>query len=320
MLRLRRTDGLLIFMLGCLYLLSCFLMSYVERQQQYRFLTNEMYTNHYAAFANPAPNDDLVRLSESGYRLFLRSDRIHKFLLANPEGWLPPMRSGKFIDEEAPVPQAVVGRSMLDSTYLKEGIRYLDYTGTSYEVIGVMGASFVTPVDQSVILHHPRISTVTRPGQKIILDSREKKNMDRLTSAFVAANPAVKRIPALEQGLSRTNRTSGFFSILIAGFVGLIVISHVSFQRYWYERHRPVLSVLRILGVKDRQLFGQLLVKNSLCSIIAAASIGLVVRHVHVEIAAGAFIAVAIASTVLNGLLQMIFGYLDRLHANRREG
>ena len=69
---------------------------------------------------------------------------------------LPPLLSGRFFTEEeclADHPLAVIGSNYKESLVARNGKQYLEYRDRDYEVIGIVGLSAASPIDDVVFVN-----------------------------------------------------------------------------------------------------------------------------------------------------------------------
>ncbi|MBR6255064.1 MAG: ABC transporter permease [Clostridiales bacterium] len=69
---------------------------------------------------------------------------------------LPPILSGRFFSEDdclSKNPIAVIGNNYVGSTTIHDDKKYIDYLGKEYEVIGVVGLSGKSPIDNIIFVN-----------------------------------------------------------------------------------------------------------------------------------------------------------------------
>ncbi|WP_139328587.1 ABC transporter permease [Paenibacillus odorifer] len=244
------------------------------KQEKFHELSNELYTNHYAALFSNGDNKWLENPSTKlNYRVFVEYNDTFRLLLINNGKWSPPMISGQFFLDKDKENGAVIGKEMI--SYIKEdnkGNKYIDFQGENYQVKGVMGASFASPTDYLVLLHKPHPLPIL-PGSKIIVDSNNKSTVLSIVSNITKSDSSVMVIESSQKGVARTTNIPFIYRLLIYQFYFLLFISVISLVRYWYEKEKRVTSVLFILGISKRRInkliFTRLLINFLISGVIS---------------------------------------------------
>ncbi|SCW69424.1 hypothetical protein SAMN04487970_10302 [Paenibacillus tianmuensis] len=216
----QKKDIIFILFFICLYSLCyCFLI-YIEKQERFHVLSNELYTNHHAVFINNDNYDWLKSLrSKSSYRVFIEYNDTHRLLLEQSDDWSPPIITGRFFSKTDKSAKAVIGKEM--TKYVKENNekKYISFQGEDFEVIGVMGASFANSTDYLILLYKPNPFPITS-GARIILDSNRKSTVTDITNTIIKMNPLVTLIESTQKGLSRTANIPFISRLLINQLLG----------------------------------------------------------------------------------------------------
>lgn len=246
---LRRKDIIFILLFLLLYIVYYFFLLYVDKQEKFNELSNRFYTTHHQVLVDHGAIKWVnTPFSPSGYRLFLEYNDTYRFFIDHHSEWSPPMESGRFFGAEETKPVAVVGREMADTIRESNGIKQISFHGQKYEVVGMIGAPFASPIDYLILLYQPN-DIPTLPDMRIIIDSERKSTVTEITENVIAQKPAVTRIESSHKGLARTANLPFLYRLLLFEFYLLLLLSTLAFIRFWYESEQKKLHILYILGI-----------------------------------------------------------------------
>ncbi|WP_160037159.1 hypothetical protein [Paenibacillus sp. An7] len=271
MFTIRRKDIAFIFIFICLYSLCYCFLTYTGKQEKYHELSNELYTNHHAVLITKKDNSELIKqISKSNYRVFLEYNNSYRLLLENKGNWSPPIVSGSFFTKNDVENKAVVGKEM--QKYIEEvkGKKYISFQGENYEVSGIMGASFASSIDYLILLNNP-IKNQIDDNTKIIIDSDNKSIVTDITNSLIEKDPTISPIKSAQKGLSRTANIPFIYQLLIFEFYLLMLISIITFIRYWYEKEKKTIYVLFLLGIPKKRINIHLFLKILLNVVVSGA-------------------------------------------------
>ncbi|MBN3524504.1 ABC transporter permease [Paenibacillus apiarius] len=264
MFTLRRKDIIFTLLFLCLYIICYLFLTYIDKQERFNELSNGFYSNHHAVLINNGDNDWVeTELSQSSYRLFIEYNDTYRFFIDHSSDWSPPIESGRFFSHEEKKPVAVIGREMLEYSKDSNGGKHISFNGESYEVIGIMGASFASPVDYLILLYQPGQTPLT-PDMRIIIDSDHKSTVTEITENLIKKFPMITLIESAQKGLSRTANIPFLYRLLIFEFYLLLFLSALAFIRYWYESEKKKLYILFIMGISKNKINQQLFFKVSM--------------------------------------------------------
>lgn len=261
MFTLKRKDITFIFILSCLYLLFFSFLTYTGKQEKFQELSNELYTNHHAILITKGDYDGVIKqLSTSNYRVFLEYDDTFRLLLENNGDWSPPMLSGRFFSKSDDRNKAVIGKELENYTKEINGKKYISFQGEDYEVSGIMGASFASSIDYLTLLNNPSKNHEV-DYTKIIIDSDIKSNITNITSDIIKRDPSVTLLENEQKGLNKTANIPFIYQLLIFEFYLLMLLSIISFTRYWYEQEKKIINVLFMIGISIKTIYTQSFLK-----------------------------------------------------------
>lgn len=237
------------------YTLCGLCLNYINEQENFKKLSNGLYTDHYATMLNGSETKLLEEpLIQSDYRIFMETSENYRFLIQNNGDWTPPLLSGGFFSGNAKVKEAIVGQQMTSNIITSSNDNYIVVNDEKYKVIGVMGESFASNIDYLVFLFDPDLKSYALKEAKLSIDSTSQKNVDKVTKKL-ESEYSLKVIQSNQKGLSRTADLPIMYKLLILEFIFLIIVGHVSFLRYIYERETSLRSVLNIFGISRFRIY-----------------------------------------------------------------
>ncbi|AIQ14211.1 ABC transporter permease subunit [Paenibacillus durus] len=263
MLIFKRNNIPIFILFVFLFLMTYTFQFYVNKQQMYEQLSNNLYTSNSSMLIAKGDltwiNEDL---SKSQYRLFLEEDDTHRYLLKNNGHWSPPMISGDFLNLSERTKTAVIGREMEQYTRTISGVKYISYQTQSYEVIGIMGASFPSSVDYLILLHDPGLQ-LNDLNTKIVIDSDNPNVMKKILNRATKSDSFISTIDNFQKGFLRTGDAPFLYKFLLLEMYFLLLIGLISILRYGYEKEQKVINTLYMLGISKKNLYFEILIKNS---------------------------------------------------------
>lgn len=279
MITAKKNDTVFIIIFTVLYLLSYFFLIYIEEQNKFYILSNNLYTKNHISFTSKEDYSELDKLLPmDSYRLFLEYNDTYKLMLKNKGNWKPPMISGNFFTETEKVNKAVVGKEMTEFINEYNGKQYISLLGEDFEVSGIIGESFPTPADYIVLLYRPNY-TPLESGMKIVLDSDKKSILNNATKQIRNSETLIL-LESSQKGLHRTANVPFVYTLIIFEFYILFIISIVVFLRYWYEKINKTIFTLYLLGISKCKIKRQIFAKVA-CNIIISAFISMIVFFIY---------------------------------------
>ncbi|QKG85392.1 ABC transporter permease [Kroppenstedtia pulmonis] len=164
----------------------------------------------------------------------------------------PPMVSGRFFEETdfyQGKKQAVVGRGVGESE--KEWIEKI-----GYEIIGIMGASYLSPIDQRVFFNLDAWEQESPAQSDMYVMNIERDPIDQDGSLrFKGDTLSVKVVDRGDQGALRFLGTEAY-QVVIYLLILLILISlSLLFTQYWMKKKNTEIRILWQMGIPIRQAF-----------------------------------------------------------------
>lgn len=264
MVTLRKKDIVFILIFIGFYLLLHLFQIYTTKQENFNQLSNQLYSNYHSTFVT---SDDFTwpedLFSTSNCRVFLEYNKTFRSLVVNNGEWSPPMISGHFFSKNDYKAEAVVGREIMEYVYKINEKQYISFQGVEYEVTGIMGASFASSTDYLVLLNIPNKYQVPS-NSRIILDSDSKGTVMEMNKKLTTFQSSLKSIESTNMGLTRTANIPFIYTLLVFEFYLLLFLSVITSIRYWYENLKDIVNTLYLIGISQRKIYGQILLKASL--------------------------------------------------------
>lgn len=203
---------------------------------------------------------------------------------------LPPISEGRFFSQEECLsrePLAVIGDSYRDAVYLDAGMKYIDYQGQAYRVIGFTGVNHPSTLDSLIFVNLGSISPEEQLIGRYYIDS--EKNIDAVyermseTSVRLFDNSLVR----LEIPVTLTDLVSGgvYLKDYLKIFVALLfVFMYFSILTQSVLQQNRMVSVMKIVGISFPKIFFKAyfpLLISGLIGILLGASIGYVLLKNH---------------------------------------
>ena len=156
----------------------------------------------------------------------------------------PPLTSGHFFanaDFESDVPLMVVGKNYEKKLYTPKDQSYLKVAGNYFPVIGVMGDSYTSDLDDQIFIADalPRLEQLKTNNYQIIIDSSKPLDL-KVLKKDLGLKSAVKLVRknfiiSNESWIkSHWAQVIGILTVL-AGFIGLVIIWLVTSKKRYLE-------------------------------------------------------------------------------------
>ena len=251
-LRNSKTDILMVLLLAFVLMIAY----YRNIQEMLILESNHLLTGNEVVLINDERLTEYESLNGINYRMFITlqevdSSRIYAFYAVSPSRWSPPMSEGSFFSQNN-TQEAVVGRGVeIEETAY--GYVY-NFNGQTYQVIGVLGLTTPSPLDEVVLLNTS--SYIEKPGLVVTLDYDRGGVLD-IYLDHIGARQA--------RGVS-TLLEVDFFTPLIVMYSWIImilmvmVIGYLSFLKFEAENAVRYLVGENVLKIFGRNIF-DLLVK-----------------------------------------------------------
>lgn len=159
----------MLFSLLGLLLLSY--LNYTVSQERQMFIANRLYSAWSFEVTEEISVDQLTEILPPNFRIFIEhteNGQIRTFYQTG--NWKPPMVEGVFFNNEAPTFSAVVGEY-----HTRNGETMIEIEGYTYDIIGVLGASYPSVLDRLILLN---TLPIDMPIVTIIIDGRSSMEME----------------------------------------------------------------------------------------------------------------------------------------------
>lgn len=174
---------------------------------------------------------------------------------------LPPIKSGRFFTEDeclSDIPLAVIGMNKIESTVVRNGRTILNYNNREYEVIGMVGLSSDSPLDDLVFLNLGSLSSVEQLKGAYYIDcSIDNK---AIYDSFAAGSDDL-----FGCGLRQRAIPKAFIDIVSGGMymksymriimIFLCVFTFISVLIQSLRKACVKIAVLKIQGVRYKRIF-----------------------------------------------------------------
>lgn len=269
MYSLKKKDFIFIVFFICLHFFAFSFLVYTFHQKQLSELSNGLYTKNYVIFNDNEPQKYIENLNKNNNcRLFIEYDNIFRFFIQKNNNWKPPMQKGSFFCENKKGRVAVVGKEMANHIKRYNNIDYISFQGEDYEVIGIMGASFISKADYLILLQSEKIPTTNR--MKIVIDGNSKFSINQMVNSITTKHKKISCIEGVSKGLYKTINTTFFYRLLSIDSFLLVFCSIFIYLRYWYEKEKNTMHVMFLLGIPINTIIGENIKKISLNILIAS--------------------------------------------------
>ncbi|MCY6957270.1 hypothetical protein [Clostridium brassicae] len=266
---LKKKNIIFIVFFICLNLFAFSFLVYTVHQKQLSELSNGLYTRNYVVFNDNEPQKYIENLNNNNEcRVFIEYNDVFRFFAQKNEKWKPPMQKGSFFSENIKGRKAVVGKEMVKHIKKYNGKDYISFQEEDYEVIGVMGASFVSRADYLILLQGEKIPTTGR--MKVIVDSNGKSTINKMVNDITKEYKKTSYVQGISKGLYKTANTTFFYRLLSIDSFLLIICSIFIYLRYWYEKEKVTMYVMFLLGIPRKTIIGENIKKISLNVLIAS--------------------------------------------------
>lgn len=203
--------------------------------------------------------EKLLSSSESDYFAALHRDTM-RALFYRGNLSLPPVISGRFFTEEECLSDrcyAVIGRNCEDDTYLEGSIRYYDYLGRKYEVIGIAGIASKSALDSIVFVNLGSLTPEEQLNGMYYIDgSRDNRavyeDIARNSRELFACNLKNRKTPMayIDIASGRMYMKSYMFVIL----VGLMLFTYINTLIQFIDHQRLKISIMKLCGAKIERI------------------------------------------------------------------
>jgi len=171
---------------------------------------------------------------------------------------IPEITEGRFFNSTEitqSVNYAVVGKNALaDFSEEKEGKRYIKYSGTEYEIIGVVGRDgHDTTVDDWVFLTLPTvIEKFGCEGRPIIIDGKNESDCSTVVDHIVEMSSG--RYTYLEQK-PESKLDLGVSDEVLDMFVLMVLIAAIVFCSHYVDQMKQIINIKKLVGFSKFMIF-----------------------------------------------------------------
>lgn len=231
-----------------MFIITCF--SYYSKQTIYDMLSNRLYYDNIVIVNNAQGIDWKQKQYQGNYRVFAEIDECCRAVVFDMSNWEPPMIWGyypKSIDTDS---KAVVGKNINEGQVIEEsGKKWITLLDQKFEVVGVVGANYITSCDDLIILFGLELNQQNLKRKTIVIDAEYPQYLDIIKEDIVQKNPEVEFIKGDYKGTARLTKNSYFFKLLNIEMILLVVFTLVLLGKYQYGRYHNIRRVYEMLGI-----------------------------------------------------------------------
>ncbi|KTD88338.1 ABC transporter permease [Paenibacillus etheri] len=198
--------------------------------------------------------------------------------------YFPPLSAGRFFNSQDfnnNKNLAVIGKN-IDKTELieKNEKLYYPYQGKNYEVIGIMGASYSSIIDDTIFVNLDALeSDASLKSNIFILNIKNNPITPEGNILFYDSKLAVYMFDRGDSGTVRALNTETQQITLCIAILILLLSSSVIFANYWNQIKKKEILILWYSGIKFKDIFNRFLLS-------------------FISITLGCYISVSIASLI----------------------
>ena len=194
----------------------------------------------------------------------------------------PPLLTGRFFTEEeclSDYPLAVIGSNYKESLISRDGKQYLEYMDRDYEVIGIVGLSAASPIDDVIFVNLGSLTPKEQLDGSYYVDCSTRN--ETIYSELEAQSELL-----FGCGLKRRETPTAFIDVVAGGMylksylkVLLVLLGIIAFLNVLIQSVKETyveISVMKILGIKLRSIFLKTIKKKIIAFVIGLIS-GIVV-------------------------------------------
>ena len=154
----------------------------VEREQMY--ISNGLYSSWNVVLQDSNLSlEEIRQYMPNESRLFLEHTSDGNVRTFYQKGnWQPPLISGTFFELDDNLPQAVVGNNVKRSLGTNN---YFNIEDVDYEIVGILGTSFPSPLDNIILLNDIDNSLFV---ERIVMDTSRGSDIDLIVQEFEVLN------------------------------------------------------------------------------------------------------------------------------------
>ncbi|SMO89935.1 ABC transporter permease [Melghirimyces algeriensis] len=246
---------------------------YQIKQEEMNLLTRGLYnsTSFTFAFQNSSLSIDWKKLdTDKPYTVFNELDTKQKYedraIYFNEKTFVPPMVSGRYFtatDFYTGQRFAVLGQEVGESVrkedvFEKNGKEYFRLAGKTFEVIGRMGASYPSEVDELALVNMDAIDN--HPNLYVMNTKDNKMKQDQALSVNQNSIP-IQVIDRTDHGAQRYLSTDSYQKGILIFIAGILMITSLLFNQYWFNKRKNEICILWQHGIPLRKVYKRMTVQ-----------------------------------------------------------
>lgn len=284
----------------CMSIIIFLSVTFLVEQKNMNEVSNGLYTANSITFSSFDDQQWHNSLPINGsYRMFVeyteqKTDKIRGYY-QKESNFTPPLINGVFFPSNSDKKStALIGQQVKENIVKENGESYYIYNNQKFHIIGIMGESYATKLDNLVLLNLPSISITEKLKLDFVLDGNS--NTEDYFNDFQNWNQDITQTHHSKKGLTKLIDTDFYSNIILLVTAAMVIISIIRITIYWFSVKSNYFFVINILGISFRKLFIQMFLKY-----LTIATISLFIPFVILISSANKYLISNIL--ILNGFL-----------------
>lgn len=174
---------------------------------------------------------------------------------------IPKMKDGHFITENYFNNKvAVIGKDLEDEIIESEGKKYIECYGEEFEVVGIMGESKPSDLDNMIFINLSDAIRIMGSNGMYVVDSKIKDNIDKFTTDFYNKNP--KEIEKIDLNSGKVSGLGFNLSLIYLLTTISLITSLILILYYYIENEKRKIAIKKLCGFTNKALAKELIKKQ----------------------------------------------------------
>lgn len=188
---------------------------------------------------------------------------------------LPPLLSGRFFSEDECLndsPLAVIGRAYKEAVYSRDGKQFLKYMNKEYMVVGVVGFSGDSPIDDIIFVNLGSLTPEEQLAGTYYIDCSSNnraiyRQMNALSESLFGCGLKQRKIPMAFIDLVAGGMYMKTYLKILMIVLGAIAFTNVLIQSI--RKKYIEIAVMKIQGIELKKIYSK-----TIKSVVITAAIG----------------------------------------------
>ena len=247
-------------------IVSIFFLSYISESYKLHVLSQGFYSGNTKYFkcniSEEAYDSLFTQLNNAIFYAELDINYDIRGILFSGKVEQPDMISGRFL-EESDFRQgrktAVIGQNYKQDLIMKNGRQYVIFGDELFEVVGVMGYSQRSKIDDACFLSLSYEMLENNEQIIFALDSKNQNTVDQTMQLMQAANNQIKRIDRESKDIGRFFKDENISMFLYITFVLFFMTTNIFISLYWIDKRRKEIAIVRLVGFNNQIVFKRII-------------------------------------------------------------